>query len=220
MRMTRVFIVRLLALALAVTSLTACRSTYYSAMEQFGVHKRDILVDRVEEGRNDQEEAKEAFQSALDRFAAVVDVEGGTLQDKYEELNDQLETCESRALAVSDRIVSIETVASDLFDEWEAELDEYTSADLRTRSEQTLRQTRDRYDQLIGAMHRAEERMPPILSAFNDQVLFLKHNLNAQAIASLQGDVAALEGEISSLIAEMNNAIAEANAFISEMGGT
>ena len=38
-----------LALAAALwLGLTACQTVYYSAMEKVGVHKREILVDRVE----------------------------------------------------------------------------------------------------------------------------------------------------------------------------
>ena len=42
--------------------LSSCASIYYSTMETFGVEKRDILVDRVEDARDGQEDAKEQFQ--------------------------------------------------------------------------------------------------------------------------------------------------------------
>ena len=197
-----------------------CEKTYYGTMEAFGVHKRDILVDRVEEARDDQEDAKEEFQSALDKFSNVVAFEGGSLRARYDELNSQLKRCEGKAGDVRNRITSIESVAEALFREWEAELQQYSSADLRRRSEESLERTRDRYNDLIRAMKRAESKMGPVLAAFNDQVLFLKHNLNAQAVASLQGEVAEIEDEVAELIAEMNTAIAEANAFIDDMSAS
>jgi hypothetical protein len=61
--------------------------------------------------------------------------------------------------------------------------------------------------------------MPPVLSAMKDQVLFLKHNLNAQAVASIQGTAEGIRRDIESLIKEMQASIDEANAFIDEMGG-
>jgi hypothetical protein len=66
-----------------VLALAGCQSTYYKTMETFGYHKREILVDRVEDARDSQEEAKEQFQSALEKFSAVVDFRGGELEDKY-----------------------------------------------------------------------------------------------------------------------------------------
>ena len=67
-------------------------------------------------------------------------------------------------------------------------------------------------------MQRAESKMAPVLAAFSDQVLYLKHNLNARAIASLDDTVIELEGEIAGLIADMEASIAEANTFIDAMG--
>jgi hypothetical protein len=111
----------------------------------------------------------------------------------------------------------VESVAKALFDEWESELEQYNNKDLRRTSEQKLKQTQGRYDQLISAMKKAERKIAPVLSAFRDQVLFLKHNLNAQAVASLQGELVYIESNVSSLIKEMDASIAEANAFINSM---
>jgi len=66
-------------------------------------------------------------------------------------------------------------------------------------------------------MKKAETKIEPVLSAFRDQVLFLKHNLNAQAVASLQSEVTTMEADISKLITEMEKSIAEADSFIKTM---
>lgn len=195
----------------------ACRSTYYAAMETFGKHKRDLLVDRVEAARDEQEAAKDDFRTALEKFNDVVAQPDSDLKAKYDALKGELDDCESRADAVSSRIESIEEVSADLFKEWEAELDQYSNPDLRRSSERQLEQTQDRYGDLITAMKKAESKMEPVLASFRDHVLFLKHNLNAQAIASLQGEVATIEQDTASLIREMEAAIAEADAFIRQM---
>ena len=207
-----------LALA-AVFLLGSCQSAYYGAMEKVGVHKRDLLVKRVAASRDEQEEAKEQFTSALDAFMAVVEVEPSELESQYKRLNKQLENSEDAAERVRDRIDSVEDVAEALFREWENELEMYSSPQLRRSSEDQLRDTRRRYEQLIDAMHRAESRMEPVLVAFRDQVLYLKHNLNAQAIASLQNEVSVLESEIENLVREMQAAIDEATSFIDAMEG-
>ncbi|MCB2154828.1 DUF2959 domain-containing protein [bacterium] len=208
---------RTLFLLLTVTMLSSCSSIYYNVMETFGSEKRDILVDRVKDAREEQQEAKEEFQSALERFSALVDFQGGELESNYNKLSRDYERCKDRADAVGDRIDSIESVAEDLFAEWEDELDDYSNDRFRRISEQRLYETQKRYDDLIFAMRRAESKMDPVLSAFQDHVLFLKHNLNANAIASLEGQVDALESDIASLISEMESSIAEADAFIDQM---
>jgi len=84
-------------------------------------------------------------------------------------------------------------------------------------SQYFFEQTRQRYSQLIEAMKRAEPKIDPVLLAFRDQVFFLKHNLNAQAIASLHDELATVEVDIASLIKEMEVSIAEADEFIKAM---
>ncbi|MCA8960131.1 MAG: DUF2959 domain-containing protein [Planctomycetes bacterium] len=196
---------------------TGCSSMYYKTMETFGKHKRDILRDRVEAGKVEQEEAKEQFASALEQFRSVVAVDGGELEKKYNTLNSEYERCSSRADAVRERIDSIEEVSQALFKEWEEEIEQYESAKLRRSSEDQLRNSRQRYEQLIAAMHKAEGKMDPVLAVFKDNVLFLKHNLNAQAIESLKDNVIEIESEVADLIADMESAIAEATAFIESM---
>lgn len=210
-----------LGLCLAITlTLAGCGQAYYGAWEALGVHKRDIMVDRVQDARDDQEQAKEQFASALEEFSAMFEIDGGELEDKYSTLRSALDASESQARDVTNRIDSVESVSEALFGEWEDELDQYTNAELRTASEKQLRQTRKKYDQMIAAMRNAESKMQPVLEAFRDQVLFLKHNLNARAIASIQGSAGELETDVAKLIEEMQVSIDEADAFIEQMGQT
>lgn len=194
-----------------------CDTAYYKTMEQLGHHKRDIMVDRVESARDAQEEAKAQFESALEKFSSVVTVPGGDLKQQYDQLKAAYDKSQARAQAVSDRVDAVQEVSEDLFAEWQRELDEYSSRELRRSSEQKLLRTRHRYDQLIRAMRRAEQKMIPVLTAFKDQVLFLKHNLNAQAIASLQNELSSIESDVALLIREMETSIREADTFISAM---
>jgi chromosome segregation ATPase len=233
-------LVALFSLFLTIFFTGGCQKAYYGAMEKFGVHKRDIMVDRVEEARDSQQEAKEQFRSALEQFSQVLNYKGardsqqeakeqfrsaleqfsqvlnykgGKLEDKYKTLQAEYDKSEAKADEVRYRIDAVEDVSEALFDEWEDELDQYTNKSLQRDSERKLVQTRRQYDQLIKAMRRAD----PVLKAFRDQVLYLKHNLNAQAIASLQSELVAVESDIADLIKEMEKSIGEANSFIRTM---
>lgn len=197
--------------------LAGCSSAYYGAMEKFGIAKREILADRVDATRKAQQEAKEQFADALQRFLAVTKADGGDLQKKYEELNTQFKRSESQAKEVRSRIAAVEDVAEALFREWKQELAQYSSAALRSDSERQLDTTRRRYDALLGLMRRAADRMDPVLATFRDQVLFLKHNLNARAVSSLGSTHRALEADISRLISEMETSIREAEIFIRDL---
>jgi Skp family chaperone for outer membrane proteins len=197
--------------------LSACQSAYYAAWEKVGVEKRDILVDRVEDAKESQEDAQKQFKSALDEFSQLINFEGGELQDVYAQLKDQFEVSEESAAAVTTRIDKVESVAEALFDEWQEELNKYTNQTLKRDSQLKLKDTQRRYKSLLSAMRKAESKMEPVLSALRDNVLYLKHNLNASAIGALQGQFNGIKKEINQLVSEMNTAIAESNKFISSM---
>lgn len=207
------------ALPLALLFLAGCETAYYDALERVGVHKREILVDRVAEAQETQEEGQEQFKSALEQFRSVVNFDGGDLEDAYESLNAEYEDSVGAAERIRDRIESVESVGEALFDEWESELGEYTNESLRRDSERQLRDTRRRYDRLIAAMRRAESSIDPVLASLKDNVLYLKHNLNARAIASLKGELGTINTNVDQLIADMQRAIEESSSFISEMRG-
>jgi hypothetical protein len=202
---------------IAVLAIAGCQSAYYGMWEKMGWAKRDILVDRVKDAKEDQEAAKKQFQSALEQFKAVTSFQGGDLEAKYKKLNKEYEACESRADDVRKRIASVDSVAQDLFKEWQKELAEYDNAELKRSSEEKLRDTRAKYDQMYQAMKNAEGKMEPVLKTFKTQVLYLKHNLNAAAISSLQTQVVGIQGDVDKLIKDMETSINEANSFISQM---
>jgi hypothetical protein len=207
-------------LYLCITTFSGCQSAYYNALEQFGYHKRDLLVNRVQNAQDSQQAAKEQFASALETFKSVVNFEGGELEASYDQLNDEYKQSEMRAQAVSERINAVEDVAEALFDEWYTELDEYSDPELRADSERNLQVTEERYEQLMQAMRQAEENMEPVLEAFQDQVLVLKHSLNAQAIASLRDERTMVEADVTALIEQMNNAIRKAEQFLATVEDT
>lgn len=213
----------LLAAGLLFTpALTGCASTGIAVKEKLGYAKREQLVDEVKDARDEQTEAKEQFESALAEFLAVTDATSNPsvaeLEKRYSALKREYDRSEDAADDVRGQIKDVERVANALFKEWNSELSEYSSPDLRRASERQLNDTQRQYDRLIDAMKAAEAKMDPVLAAFKDQVLFLKHNLNARAIASLQDTVGRVESDVQRLVAEMEASINEANTFIQQMG--
>jgi len=208
---------KLTLIALLSLGLMACQSAYYSAMESVGMHKRDILTSRIEGVRDAQVDAKEQFRDALDRFSQELGYNGGELQSVYENLRDAYEDSQQEAENVSRRIDEVEDVAEALFVEWEDELEQYSSASLRRESQSQLRDTRKQYKNMLVTMRSAESKMAPVLKTFNDQVLYLKHNLNARAIGSLKAEFGGLRRDINTLIARMEESIAESDKFIKNL---
>ena len=209
--------VQRLVLATTLLGLSACSTLYYGTMEKMGVHKREILVDRVKAARDTQNEAKKQFLTAMEQFKSVVHFQSGDLEKEYNKLNATLQKSESEASAVRSRIRAVEDVSDALFSEWRSEIKQYASDTLRKSSQQKYDMTKAKYKELIEAMKKAESKLEPALVPLRDQVLFMKHNLNARAIAGLSDELLGVQTNVDKLVREMEAAIAQADQFIASL---
>lgn len=209
--------VRLIILPAIILGLSGCSTIYYGTMEKLGVHKRDIMVDRVKAARDTQNEAKQQFLTAMDQFKSVVNFKGGDLEAEYNKLNATLQKSEATAAAVRSRIRAVEDVSKALFDEWRSEMKQYASDTLRQSSQQKYDATKNKYEKLIEAMKKAESKLEPALVPLRDQVLFMKHNLNAKAIAGLSDELASVQTNVDTLVRDIEISVTQADAFITSL---
>ena len=211
---------KLVLTSLLMLMLGACgtaQKAQYSALEKVGIHKRDILVDRIEKTSETQEQTKQQFQSAYQHLAGLIKVDDQGLEKKYKNLAAAVKASEDKANELQQRVKSVDKVAQDLFTEWQQELDQYQSARLRQTSERNLQSTKLRYAGLYQKMQAAQQRVEPVLEVLQDNTLYLKHNLNARAVSSLSGEVLLIEGKVAQLIKQMELSIDESNSFVRAM---
>ena len=175
---------------------------------------RELLVDRVEDARDVQQATIEEFQTAMEKFKAVTGFEGGELEAQYAKLNAAFERSADQAAEISNKVDKVTVAANALLDEWRVELKDSHDDRMRRMAERQFDQTRLQAERLIASMRAVEARTQPVLALFRDQVLYLKHNLNARAISSLDKQRVRIEGDVNVLISEMQAAIDEADSFI------
>lgn len=209
--------VRLFSLLAILLGGTACNRIFYASMEKLGKEKRDILVKRIVDGKKDQEEAREQIKTTMEAFKELTGFEGGDLERVYEKLNGEYKEAKGRADDVSNRIKSINQVAGDLFKEWGKEIDEMDNATLKSQSRTMLRDAQTRHQHYMTAMTATEKKMEPVVHAFHDQVLFLKHNLNARAIRSLKTTLTKLDSDVERLVADIDRSMKESDAFVQSL---
>jgi Protein of unknown function (DUF2959) len=207
----------LLAVLAAVAPAAGCRSMKYDVYEWFGTEKRDMLKSALVGLVSDQEEAKEKFGSALDRVKALTGFRGGDLEDEYDRMKSASEAAAASASAIDSRISEIETVSADLFEEWQGEIGKMQTATLKADSQAKLTDTKSRYGLMHRSMVLSRAKMDPALTLLNDQVLYLKHNLNAAAIGSLGESMKQVEQSIAVLQSSIEDSIREAQGFIDTM---
>lgn len=202
---------------IAVLSLVGCQSVYYKTMKTLGKEKRDILVKRVKDTKKDQEQTKEQLKTTMETFQELTGFEGGDLEKSYKKLNSEYEQSSDQANKLHDRIKSIDQVSKDLFSEWQKEIGEMKNPVLKSRSSAMLRDAKDRQAAYMKAMQKTEDQMTPVLNSFRDQVLFLKHNLNARAIGSLKSTATSINTDVTALIKSIDSSMAEADKLISTL---
>lgn len=208
--------VTITALALSTALLlTGCTTIYNATMEGvFGYEKRELFKKSVTALQSEQKDAQKEFTDALTRLKQLYGFSGGELESVYEKVKSSYERCDGEAKAVHTRIENMEDLAKSMFSEWEKEIQQYTNPNLAATSREQLRLTKDRYAQLYRTVREAESAMQPVLGQLKDNVLFLKHNLNASAIGSLQGEAVGIQKQIEQLLTQMNTAIAASDSFI------
>ncbi len=214
---------RIIALAMIVVAplplvlLTGCQTAYYGTMRKFGKEKRDILVSRVKDARKDQQQTKEQIQTTMESFQALTGFQGGSLEKSYKRLNSDYEKAADQSNKLHDRIQSIDQVSNDLFKEWQGEINSMHNAKLKAQSTTMLRNARVRQAAYMRSMHQTEDRLTPVLGAFHDQVLFLKHNLNARAIGSLKGTSVSIGNDVTDLVQSIDGSMQEADKLIASL---
>lgn len=203
-----------------LTMLSGCTTLFYKAMSSLGKEKRDILISRVKDAKKDQQQTKEQIQTTMESFQALTGFQGGSLEKSYKRLNSEYEKANDQAMKLHNRIDSIDQVSDDLFNEWQGEIKQMGNAKLKAQSNQMLRDSRAREAVYLRSMRRTEDKMTPVLKSFHDQVLFLKHNLNAQAIGSLKGTSVSIQGDVQDLTASIDASMAEADTLIQSLSAT
>lgn len=200
-----------------VVLLSACSSMYYGAWEKLGVEKKDILKRRVVSARDAQEDSRSEFKDALTRLKEAYPLKETELSKVYDKLKSSYDSAESSSEVLRKRIDDMHTVATDLFDEWKEEADQIQTENLKAQSLRQRTDAIDKYKSMKLGLLSSYDKTRPVLAKLKDYVLFLKHNLNAQAVGSLGNESANIQEEIERLISRMQESIKETDSFISTL---
>lgn len=196
-------------------TLTGCQTMYNRTMENvFGYEKRELLKRSVRSVKAGQEKTQSQFQDTLEQVKALYGYDGGNLERMYRQLKAAYERSSAQAESLKERIRHMDDIADAMFAEWKEEADRFSNEAFRKDSRRKYEKTRDRYQKLANSAREAAAAMDPVLRQLDDHVLYLKHNLNADALAAFKGEAAAIETDIETVIRRMNDAIGRADAFI------
>ncbi len=204
-------------ITISVTSLflftTSCEPRSYRIWEFLGWEKREILSSEVENVGENQKEIKEDFQSIYERIKTEYDYERDEIDDLYDQLKSDYEKAKNKADRIKASSKKIRQIAKALFAEWEEEAMAISNKNYRKDSLVKLRQAQARFKHLSASLHRSESQLDRVLVQLNDQVLYLKHNLNAKSLALFESEIKLVKNEIDELIKAIEKTIQYSQTF-------
>lgn len=210
--MKSLFVIMILA-----TAVSSCSTIYYSFWEAFGTEKRELLRDSIKKSNDIQEDTQSELQSALDRIRSEYKFDESELERTYDKLSSDYEAIKRKSESLSNRIDKVEDIANDLFGEWKDEAEEISNSKYKKESLKKREKTMTKFGELLKSMRNVEGSLKPFLVTFNDQVLFLKHNLNAKSLGAFKTEFRSIEKELSTLSQSIKKSSKEAEDFIDEL---
>ena len=209
---------------LNVAGLSSCRSSgYSSSLNLSGSENREQLAQSVRRTVESQIETKNEFVDAFHRLEALgtpLPPEAETdVEELYVALQDQVDRCVRSFNETKREIETLEREGAELFQGWNAELEQFTSQGLRARSEARMNDARRRLEALLGRLWNGQDQMEGLLLSFHDYVLFFNHNLSAPSLATLEGENEALEEAVQSLETLLDGTLQDGQSFVDYLVG-
>lgn len=182
----------LLCVLLPALTLTGCASLFHGGNGS-GPDKVDNLLEKIERVHVECELSGESVREAVQSLHVIVEPEfGGDPISAYEEFVAAVERSEARAKALDAIVRPMRATAEPFFEEWAANLNSFTSMDMRLRSQERLTDTLARYEAIIAAVDPAQRDFELLNRSLRDHALFLASDFNAAAVASLDGELTTL----------------------------
>lgn len=183
------------------------------ALVQVGAkNKHDLLLERLEETVALQEETKQYLLEAYDVLSGVSD-DVTELDAQIETLTKTYEQSEDVATNLKKQMKAVDRLAKGLFIEWRRELRQYDNKNLRAKSAENLKKTKQQYQALYAAMKKSYQSVTPLLSLLHDNQLYLKHNRSSVAMQGFQQEVESAGTHMDSIVEDIELSIEESQAF-------
>lgn len=208
---------KLLIGALSLFFLCSCTTVYYKSWELLGREKRDLLSSNIESLKGEQEDAKEEFSDVLERMRSEYVGEKQSLAETYSDFKSDYDDIKDEVDDVTSRLNRIDGLAKALFKEWLVEANEFDSREYRRKSLAKRGETMRSFNKYMKSTRALEAGMNQSLKSLQDEVVFLKHNLNSQIVSQFNVKLATLEKDMEKIIGKIEKSIEGTDSYIKEI---
>jgi hypothetical protein len=182
-----------------------------------GVKEVQQLVKRANSTVSAINDTKTQLQKTMAAYDAVLAPDVKDRRGAYKKLQKEMANTEKKRATVAQKSQEMNTQADTVFKSWEGSTAEIQNADLRTRSQERLTETKARYSEISKTGQEAVDLYGPFMKSLQDQVTYLGSDLNASAVASLAPDAAKLKARADELYAAIDKTTAAANSNIAAL---
>lgn len=186
---------RILAVTLTLLPLAASCSSLSGVFggNDGGPESVDDLLTRIERVEAQTQLAQEGMRGAIGGLHGLLasDFEGDPLA-AYEEFLERIDKSEARARDLRSSVSAMRSAAGPFFAQWSAKMNSFTNPEMRSRSQQRLTETNERYQNILFAVDPALADHDALNAGLRDQALFLEHDFNADSVKLLTNDARAL----------------------------
>jgi chromosome segregation ATPase len=159
-------------------------------------------------------ETKVQLMKTIDVYNALMADNAKDRKKLYKNLQNEMNNTEKRRAKIDEEAAQMKTEADTLFTQWAESAAAIEKLDLRKRSEERLEATKASYAEIQSVGQKAADLYPPFMKALQDQIAYLGHDLNAEAVASLAPEAAKLNEEAEALTRSLDDTISTANEKI------
>lgn len=204
---------RTLASALSIWLLaTACAGT---SERSESIEQVDELLRRIERVQAESAVAKESAHSALNELCTLVSPGfKGDAAMAFAKFVAASDASEEQGETLRDSVEPMRDAADALFRRWTKDMEAFGNSRMRQRSQTRLDETRTSYQSIVGASQAAQIALDAFHDDLRDHATFLRHDLNANSVASLRGDVRQLREQIEGLDMRFDATVAAARAYV------
>lgn len=211
---------RISLLSLLVAPLAACQSSgYMSSVALTGAQSRQHVVEAISEGVTEQGMARDEFVSAGRMLASIQTASEAAASELYSEYLDQIDLCARRVESFEDQIKVVQSGAEELFVDWEAELEQFTSEAIREQSSRRLDAARSGFALLHDELTGVHGQMIASLSTHKDYALYFNHNLAGSSRELLGSENGRFKATIAAMSKDCKVVESDAQTFNERLSG-
>ena len=213
--MKRFFSPRAAAGLLVIAGLPACAFVNDLISGNTGPADVDDLVASVERVNSELDASKTKLLGAVQTLQKVTapDFKGDAVEG-HKELVRAIDDSEDQTDDLRKSVERMQAEAEPVFNQWTKDLEGYSNPEMRQRSQARLAAARERYDAVVAAVTPVLVECEAVNQTLGDHALFLKHDMNPAALATIQDDVKKVAKEAADLDGAFNAGKAATRAYV------